>query len=433
MTTPPSGPGDQNSGEDPTVLTGKTFGEGFTPATPAQPYTPPPASPPRYTPPPPYTPPPAAGPPPYTPAAGSAPAYQYPGAPAAPSGQGWQSPPPPGYPPMGQSSAAPGTSGKKSKRGLIIGGAIGAVVLLAIVFWGGSKLLSMFGGGDSSTPEAAVKSYLAALADGDADKALSLGSSEPGSKEFLTNEILKKQIEKAPISDVKTLNTTAFGDSGTVHVSAKFGEHVSDEEVGVKKENGQWKVSFAATKVKLDSLTSSQPQKVKILTLFGKSIEGKSQVYVFPVGLDLASSNKNIAVKINQEDFYLKGIAAYSGETSLYNIKTELSDDGNRAVREAVRSSIDTCARTSALEPPGCPQRLSSYSYVENTAQWQAPDLSEMQYTYSEYDLTVRVSGSLTWNVTAMTTRGNMEPRTVFTAAFTTIDMTKDPLKVPWR
>ncbi|MGE5694739.1 MAG: hypothetical protein ACM4D3_05730, partial [Candidatus Sericytochromatia bacterium] len=61
-------------------------------------------------------------------------------------------------------------------------------------------------GGKADTPADAVRGYLEALARGDAEAALSYASDQPASKEFLTDEILQKQIDKWPISDIQILD-----------------------------------------------------------------------------------------------------------------------------------------------------------------------------------------------------------------------------------
>ena len=93
------------------------------------------------------------------------------------------------------------------------------------------------GGGKSATPAAAVKGYLEALARGDADAALSYSSDQPASKEFLTDDVLKKQIDKWPISDIRILDDTATASMGTVHVAVKFGDQTSDETLFLEQKD----------------------------------------------------------------------------------------------------------------------------------------------------------------------------------------------------
>ena len=52
----------------------------------------------------------------------------------------------------------------------------------------------------------AVKRYLEALARGDAETALSYGIDQPATSEFLTSEILKKQVAQWPIRNIRILH-----------------------------------------------------------------------------------------------------------------------------------------------------------------------------------------------------------------------------------
>jgi hypothetical protein len=80
---------------------------------------------------------------------------------------------------------------------------------------------------------------LEALARGDADAALSYSSDQPASKEFLTDDILKKQTGKWPITDIRILDDTATASMGTVHVAVKFGDQISDETLFLEQKNGE--------------------------------------------------------------------------------------------------------------------------------------------------------------------------------------------------
>ena len=68
------------------------------------------------------------------------------------------------------------------------------------------SIVAFSGSAEKSTAGATVKGYLEALAKGDAAKALSFSNDKPANTEFLTNDILKKQIAKWPITDIKILS-----------------------------------------------------------------------------------------------------------------------------------------------------------------------------------------------------------------------------------
>ncbi|CAM5732916.1 hypothetical protein MAUB1S_03409 [Mycolicibacterium aubagnense] len=180
------------------------------------------------------------------------------GQPAAPQTGGWGQPPSvPGWPGV---PAAPGGYGpqpfvtppKKSNAPLVI-----AAIAVVLVLLGGGiyYVYDSFGSGDSSGSSSAggvVKGYLEALSNGDADAALSFSGDQPASKEFLSSDVLKKQIAEWPISDIRILNedkTMASIGRGDVHAAAKFGDKNSDATIQVKKDGDKWQLAHAAIKV----------------------------------------------------------------------------------------------------------------------------------------------------------------------------------------
>ena len=90
-----------------------------------------------------------------------------------------------------------------------------------------------------------VKGYLEALARGDAESALAYSDDQPASKEFLTDDVLKKQIAKWPITNIRILNDDSSASGigfGQVHVAANFGDKVSDATLTAKRRTnaGTW-------------------------------------------------------------------------------------------------------------------------------------------------------------------------------------------------
>ncbi|CQD09477.1 Lumazine-binding domain protein [Mycolicibacterium conceptionense] len=184
---------------------------------------------------------------------------------------------------------------RRNKKALLItAGATGAVLLIVAVvvgivsFSGGGA--GGIGGGGASTATDAVKGYLDALSKGDANAALAFGSDQPASKDFLTDDVLKQQIAKWPITNIRILNANETGDMAQVHVVANFGDQTSDQTLMVKKQDGGWKLSGAAAKINLtaSALTTNpvtgQPLPAPPVSLFGKPISVHRWSTYFPVG-----------------------------------------------------------------------------------------------------------------------------------------------------
>jgi len=375
---------------------------------------------------------------------------------------GWQQPPPQqpqqapqqqfgqqygpqfGQQPFPQPGFTP-TPPKRNRKALFItGGATLAVLLVvgivvAIVSFSGSGP-SGIGGGGATTADGAVKGYLEALSKGDANAALAFGSDQPAAKDFLTDDILKQQVAKWPITNVRILSAGEMGDTAQVHVAANFGDQTSDQTLTVKKDGGSWKLSAAAVKLNLGGLASTVPMTDPVsgkpvpsapITLFGKPVTKTAPVYVFPGWLDLGSGSKYLTVS-TARPVLLDGLALQAAAMPT-GVQVQLSDAGSEAAKQAVADSIAKCAQSTALSPPGCPNSMPNPTLVDGTAHWEAPaDLSSLKYTFTTFDLTIRTIGTSQWTLTATSSSGGTVQGKPLVPLMGQIDMTQDPLTVKW-
>ncbi len=329
---------------------------------------------------------------------------------------------------------------RRNKKALLITACATAAVLLVVGIVVG--VVSFSGGGaggagaGARTAEDAVKGYLEALSKGDANAALAFGSDQPASKDFLTDDILKQQVAKWPITNVRVLSANETGDMAQVHVVANFGEQSSDQTLPVKKQDGRWKLSAAAAKLSLTASTlttnpaTGQALPAPPIALFGKAISSGSAVYVFPGFLDLGSTNEYISVTAARpvllDALMVQGVAMPSG------VQVQLSGAGSAAAKKAVADAIAECAKSTALSPPGCPQNVPNPTLADGTAHWEAPDLGGLQYTFMSYDMKLRVMGASEWGLTADSTGGTPMQGSPLIPMMGEIDMTQNPLTVKW-
>jgi hypothetical protein len=307
----------------------------------------------------------------------------------------WEAAPPPVFGPP-----------RKSRKPLVFTLVAAFVVVVAVVV--GIVVVTSGGGSGSKTAGDAVKSYLAALSRGDAEAALSYAADQPASTDYLTDDILKKQIAKWPITDIRILDDSSFGGTGTVHVAAKFGDHTSDERLSVKQQNGQWKLEQGAIKLDLGQLRSYNAGSMKTLTLFGQQVGEADTVYVFPGWIDLDNSNKNITMeKTPDTPLLLNGIPGF-GIAAPLSLNFEISDAGRRATDDALRSFLDDCATSKQLSPPGCPQRVTEPGLVDGTAAWATPtDVTSVTQGYFDAkNVSVRLYGSVKYGISVKTIDG---------------------------
>lgn len=296
-----------------------------------------------------------------------------------------------------------------------------AVVLFLTLAGGGS------GNGGAATAGDAVKGYLAALARGDAEAALSYGVDQPASKQFLTNEVLRKQITQWPISNIRILSDDSVGlGMGRVHVVANFGDKNSDTTLYVKKDHGGWKLDAAAIKLDGQHFSTSGNAAAKTITFFGKPV-ADATVYVFPGWIDIGSTNPYLTVSAKPlllEQLSLSGGAWMSPEIAL-------SDTGKAAVADSFNAAMAACEHSNLLAPPGCPMKLDSYdtrTLVNGTVSWGPPDTSAMDFSrFSPYQLSVHFSGKVTVPITAATRKGGTETATASQFLYGSADMAKTP------
>ncbi|WP_157900565.1 DUF4878 domain-containing protein [Mycobacterium rhizamassiliense] len=339
-----------------------------------------------------------------------------PGGPVPPQGFG-----PPGWPPP------PRKSRKPLWITLAAGGAVIVVVgiVLAITLSGGG---GKAGGGSAAD---VVKGYLEALARGDAEAALTYSADQPASKEFLSDDVLKKQLAQWPITNIRILGDDSHegGSIGfaQVHVAANFGDKTSDSTISMKKSGNQWKLPSAAIKVTSNSI--SQDAASKTVTFFGKALGG-SPAYVFPGWVDAGSSNPYLKVTIKP---LLLDQMTLTSEAYLQP-EIALSDKGRDAARDQLTAAMGNCQKSNLLAPPGCPMSLDPYGLADGTVAWGPADIGAVKFdNFDQYRLQLMFSGDVKAPVTVKTTSGGTKQGSGSQFISGTADMAKTPPELSFR
>lgn len=355
---------------------------------------------------------------------------QPPGPDGRPGAPGYGAPAP-SYLPGGTAPFGPPPQRNRKPLFVTLGAGAAVLIVVAIVLVitlaGGNKS----GGGGSAADT--VKGYLEALARGDAEAALAYSDDQPASKDFLTNDILKKQLAQWPITNIRILSDDSTSSSalgmGQVHVAANFGDKVSDATLRLKRNNGRWYLESAAIKLQ-PSPGSGVNAADRTLTFFGKPV-GDNTSYVFPGYVDIGSSDPYLKVKA--KSLLLDSLTSY---TPWVQADFSLNDAGGTAVNDALASAFAACQNSTALKPPPpCPlEGLDPVDFVEGTAHWGRADLSQVKVQgFDPYHLSVSFYGQVTVPVSVQSTSGRTRDGTITPFLNGTADIAKVPPALSYR
>lgn len=283
----------------------------------------------------------------------------YPGQPGqAPWGQPGQAPwGQPGQPAPGQGFAPGGGSGsgRGRKIGLLIGA--GVLALLLVVGVAVAVLVSRDGARDvtgtpadpadpavpsTSTPEQAVQGYLEAVAGGRAEEALGYLYERPEDDALLTDEVLVKANEIAPVTAI-TVTPPASPDSSEVTASYQVGDEparydftvIGDEDRGYTIASGVVRASMS----RVDGLD---------VLVNGVAPADPTSFSLFPGGYEVTTT---------QEYFTIGGgervVTDPLSTESYFDVTPALDGEGTKLFISMVTEAAEKCLASKELEA-GC-------------------------------------------------------------------------------
>ncbi len=332
-----------------------------------------------------------------------------------------------GVPPSGKRRLRlPSTKGG---RIVLAAGAIGTIAVLVaagvLIFSGGGK--------GTDTASGAVEAYLDALIKGDADRVMALTKVNPPDKTFLTDEILKKQMEKYPITNIKILGDVPVSNGNhMVHVIADFGGVPSDGKIRLTKpaEGQGWKLDGGITAVDVGgSSGTTSKETLALVTIFGKPLPKTGKAYTFPGWIELGSTNPNLKV-INSRDGGPPSISSINDGSSLVFPDVALSDEGKKAITDQLNALGEKCTSSSEAAPAGCPAKVPDF-YEARNVKWTGPPsiADEMDVSFDKSTGKVKFYGGVDFNASFT---GKYGPDTYNSILFLegTVDITQNPPKV---
>lgn len=196
-----------------------------------------------------------------------------------------------------------------------------------------------------SREEVAV-GYLTAIAQGDAEKALSY-SAQPQGGPLLTDAVLAESQATAPISDITVAGVT----EDSVELSHRLGpEQVTTVVPMQTAADGQWQVQQAAAQVTIEPSPAQIPLQIDGQATLQTADE---TMLVFPGRHQLSTGAPWL--DYTTTEFVVSNPAEpphVSGEATP-------TDGATEAVRSALQDRLDQCAASGELAPEGCPWNLS--------------------------------------------------------------------------
>lgn len=244
------------------------------------------------------------------------------------------------------------TQPKGNKLKLMLIGA--AIIVLLLVIAGGAYFFLHGSESSDSNGVAVVKTYLNALKDANADLALAQGASQPSNKDWLTSDTLKKQIQKAPITDINV--NQKVGSSEEISYSFNIGgKSLQGNFTLVKDANGSLKLSNAFVSLGTKTLVDG-------LSFFGQPITDSTKIYVFPGALDFGAVN-GLETFTVEDDFEMRNynFDKISFESSLnldLRLTPHLTPEGTETANKLIHDRLISCSKSGENNPDECPSSL---------------------------------------------------------------------------
>jgi hypothetical protein len=281
----------------------------------------------------------------------------------------------------------------------------------------------------NSKADEAVKSYLEALAAGQASVALALGKEQPTDTTFLTDAVLADSLKRAPITAI-TVGAPSDEYDTSIEASYKLGEQQVNESFTVQKAGDKYLLYDVAQAVNVETIRS------RTLPLLINGVEVQTdKVYLFPGSYQLTSGNEY--AKYGGGTLVLKSPGDYA---NAFELRPELTKAGADALIAAAKPRLAACLKERKFRPAGCPffrvRQLSGQQLdektIKRTVQNDPWSNAKPKLNYQDPAI-AELSVSVNWSATI---KGRQYGRSgTFTAngyeyITARVKITEDPLKV---
>ncbi|MBM7832373.1 hypothetical protein JOE59_003078 [Agromyces cerinus] len=230
--------------------------------------------------------------------------------------------------------------------GIIGGGLFVLIALIAAIVFAIGAVRGIAGGGSpfagGGSAEETVEGYLTAIADGDAETALSFLYASESSSPLLTDEVLAASQELAPLTDIVIGEPDVTGGYALVPVTYSIGDTPVTTEISVSEDAEGWTIPGGTGQLAVYQLDGLEPT-INGVPVSGEYVDAFPGAYEYGVTVDgFALEGENVVV-----------VTAPSEYPDTSGMDAVLTPEAAEAFRQAVSASIDVCVASKTLEA-GC-------------------------------------------------------------------------------
>lgn len=210
-----------------------------------------------------------------------------------------------------------------------------------------------------------VRQYLAALAAGDVAKALSYGpTGGNGSQALLSKNAYAASLKAAPLSNIDVPTTDA--NASEIPASYTLGtQQVKTSFRVIKQDNGSWQLEKTTATFRMQG-TKVENVPIKIN---GVAVNWETPLELVPGSYVLSTGLPFIAFDAGDSLTLLN--LNYS-DITVHNAAPALTEQGQKALIDAGRRTLQACASRKEMRPANCPNGLTSAAKIDPaTIEWK--------------------------------------------------------------
>lgn len=307
----------------------------------------------------------------------------------------------------------------------IVASVVAVIALVAGIAWFATSTAAA--NREKAVRETAV-AYLTAVAEADADRALSLLDQPPGNRTLLTHDVLEASRAAAPLTAIEVTGHQAEERTARVDVTYRLGDLPVTTALTLTGDGRTaWKVADGTSELLIND--------IRALTVNGARLNEPGNP-VFP-GTYTATSVSDLVTLTGEPTAVIPDPSHPVGNLTVAHA---FNEKGNQAVLAAVKGNYDACLAATESLPPGCPFGVltDNVEVAPGSVRFAAANdpWAGFAPTFDPDAMTAKGTLHSQVNATATVTANGVtiEGATIALAADRTytVDLTREPLTVAW-